>query len=97
MKKNLIFRFGHHDKRCNKSYACLIWPTSDQACVLQSIHIYFWIWWLNMQTLYVLRANSGIMSLIENYPACQEKFWYSTYPAWWEKIVMTHVLLVYPT
>jgi hypothetical protein len=50
-----------------------------------------------MQTLYVLRANFGIMSLIENYLAWQEKFWHSTYPAWREKVVMTHVLLVYPT
>jgi hypothetical protein len=24
------------------------------------------------------------------------KVWHNTYPAWWEKVVMTHVLLVYP-
>jgi hypothetical protein len=24
------------------------------------------------------------------------KVWHSSYPTWWEKVVMTHVLLVYP-
>jgi hypothetical protein len=23
------FQFGHHDKSCNNSYACLIWPMLD--------------------------------------------------------------------
>jgi len=26
------------------SHTCLIWPTSDEACVSWNIQIYFWIW-----------------------------------------------------
>ena len=27
------------------SHTCLIWPTSDEACVSWNIQIYFWIWY----------------------------------------------------
>ena len=57
--------FSQLDLRWNKQHACLIWPTSDQACVSKSIRIYFWIWWLNMQSKEPILA---FMSLTGNYP-----------------------------
>jgi hypothetical protein len=41
-------------------------------------------------------AKVGIMLMLDN-PMWQEKFCQMTHRAWWEKDIMTHVLIVYPT
>lgn len=52
-----VFLFSQHDW---DTCICLIWPTSDQACVSKIIQIYFWIWCSQKSQLWHLWPLQGI-------------------------------------